>query len=74
MNIIKKIILFITNIFNKQEKPKTLELPKQVISKEKRSDFIESLKITTLEREKHKKIQTLICEGDGLGIQKKISY
>lgn len=71
MNIIRKMILFIKNIFIKQEEIKALEEPKQIVNQEKKTNFIESLKINTTERKK--KIETLICEGDGLGIQKKIS-
>lgn len=73
MSIIKKIILFIENIFVKQEEIKALEAPKQIINQEKKINFIESLKITTTEKKNKKLIETLTCEGDGLGIQKKIS-
>ena len=73
MNIIRKMILFIKNIFVKQEEIKALEEPKQIINQEKKINFIESLKITTTEKKNKKRIETLTCEGDGLGIQKKIS-
>ena len=73
MSIIKKIILFIENIFVKQEEIKALEAPKQIINQEKKINFVESLKITTTEKKNKKRIETLTCEGDGLGIQKKIS-
>lgn len=72
MNIIKKMILFIKNIFMKQEKVKILEEPKYIVDQEKKVNFIESLRIPTTRTKR--KIETLICEGDGLGIQKKISY
>ncbi len=74
MNIIRKAILFIKNIFIKQEKIKALEEPKQVIHQREKVDFIESLKVNVNEKKKKKQIETLICEGDGLGIQGKISY
>lgn len=74
MNNIRKIVLFIKNIFNKKEEIKMLDTPKQEINRDKKFDFIESLKINTIERRKTKRIQTLICTGDGLGIQKKICY
>lgn len=70
MNIIKHIIIFLKNIFEKQEKVKTLKEVKQIENKEKKDDFTESLRIDTKNNEK---IETLICEGNGLGIQKKIS-
>lgn len=73
MKIIRKMILFIKSIFVKQEAIKALEEPKQIINQEKKINFIESLKITTTEKKNKKQIETLTCEGDGLGIQKKIS-
>lgn len=73
MKIIRKMILFIKSIFVKQEAIKALEEPKQIINQEKKINFIESLKITTTEKKNKKRIETLTCEGDGLGIQKKIS-
>ncbi|MBQ2938110.1 MAG: hypothetical protein IJE05_04460 [Clostridia bacterium] len=73
MNIIRKIVLFIKNIFIKQEEVKPLEEPKYITNQKEKANFIESLKITTTERRTKKKIETLTCEGDGLGIQKKIT-
>lgn len=72
MNIIKNIILFFKNIFYKQEDVKLLEAPKQVISVDNKGNFIQSLR-TSITEKKEKKIETLICSGNGLGIQKKIS-
>ena len=66
MNIIRKMILFIKNIFVKQEEIKALEEPKQIINQEKKINFVESLKITTTEKKNKKLIETLNCEGDGL--------
>lgn len=73
MNIIRKVILFIKNIFIKQEEVKKLTKPKNTVKKDKEESFIEYLKISTIENKTKKKIETLICEGDGLGIQKKIT-
>ena len=72
MNIINKLITFIKNIFNKKEVIKELNAPSPTINNEKKANFIDSLKINTAKRKKEKKIETLICEGDGLGIQKNI--
>ncbi len=72
MNIINKLMTFIKNIFNKKEKTKELDAPTPVITNEKKGEFIKSLKINTENRKKEKKVETLICEGDGLGIQKNI--
>ena len=74
MNIIEKIISFVKNIFYKQEEVKKLEEPKQHINQKTREDFIKSLRVITNGKRKKTEIETLICGGDGLGIQKKISY
>ncbi len=73
MNIIIKMILFIKNIFVKQDEVKKLQEPKIAIEQDKKESFIESLKITTTEKITKKRIETLTCNGDGLGIQKKIT-
>lgn len=77
MNIIKKLILFITNIFNKQNRIKVIEEPKTEIKVNNKSEFINSLKSDNIikgEEITAKKIETLVCPGDGLGIQRKIRY
>lgn len=73
MNIIRKMILFIKNIFIKQDEVKKLVEPKITVNEDKKESFIESLKITTTEKRTNKRIETLTCNGDGLGIQKKIT-
>ncbi len=73
MNIIRKMIIFIKNIFVKEEKVKRLEEPKVINQKDERDNFIKSLKVNIAEKRKNKRVETLICVGDGLGIQKKIS-
>ena len=62
------------NIFIKQNELQKLEAPKTAINQSKNEGFIESLKIVTTEKRTKRKIETLICEGDGLGIQKKMTY
>ena len=47
MNIIRKIILCIKNIFNKQDKVKKLPEPRIIVNEDKKENFIESLKVTT---------------------------
>lgn len=73
MSIIRKMILFIKNILVKQDEVKRLQEPKIVIKQDKKESFIESLKIDTPQKRKKKRVETLTCNGDGLGIQKKIS-
>ena len=81
MKLIEKITLFFKTIFKKQDKVKMLEAPqnqgnmqKEMIDSQKQNvDFVESLKVNIENKPKKKKIETLVCEGDGLGIKKKIS-
>lgn len=73
MNIIRKMILLIKNIFIKQDEVKKLIEPKITLNEDKKESFIESLKITITEKRSKKRVETLTCNGDGLGIQKKIT-
>ena len=50
---------------------KQLEAPKQFSTSINRDSFIKDLKVNV---KKKKKIETLVCEGDGLGIQRKMTY
>lgn len=70
MNIIRKIVLFIKSIFIKEDEVKKLVEPKITVKEEEKGSFIKSLKTTTTEK---KRIETLTCNGDGLGIQKKVT-
>ncbi len=72
MNIIKKIILFLKNIFIMQNKTKALEESKQIEELDRRNEFINTVKIKV--KEKKQIIETLVCDGDGLGIQKSIKF
>ena len=74
MSFIKRIFLFFKNIFNKQEEVKRIQEPNDNIKQDKKEHFIESLKTNNTEKKTKKKVETLTCNGDGLGIQKKISY
>ena len=73
MNIINRLILFIKNVFPKKEKINMLNAPVSNSLQGKRDGFIKSLKVVTDKKNTTKKVETLICEGDGLGIQKRIS-
>lgn len=72
MNFIKRIFLYFKGIFNKKEEVKKIEAPKDAINEEEK--FIEELKITTTHKKTRKKAETLICDGDGLGIQKEVKF
>lgn len=73
MNIIKNFIIFMKNIFNKDKEIKMLEMPKQTMNEVKKGEFIKTLKISDNEDEENTSVDTLICIGDGLGIQKNLS-
>ena len=73
MSIVEKIILFIKNILLKKDEIKSLEEPKQINNEEKKNDFLESIKVNIPSQIKKKKIETLVCVGDGLGIQNKLN-
>ena len=74
MNIMEKIISFIKKIFNKQEEIKMIEAPKRVTNMKKKEDFFSSIKVFRPIQIKNNEIETLICMGDGLGIQKDMKY
>ncbi len=83
MNIIKKAILFIKNLFNKDKEIKKLPEPKTTTENNQKDLFIESLKVPP-KKEETKEIKEVkekpkeiifdipICPGDGLGIQNKL--
>lgn len=73
MNSLNRLISWIKSIFHKKEKIKMIEESKQQLIENKKVNFIESIKINMTEK-KRKKIQIPVCVGDGLGIQKKLTY
>ena len=73
MNIIDNIILCFKKLFKRMENIQMLEAPIEIDSESKKIKFNKTLKVNTIKIEQNK-IETLICYGDGLGIQKKMSY
>ncbi len=65
---IKRII----NFFRKKDLPKSLNEGKNEIEKnqldEKKTSFVNSLKVTITEKKKKPSVDTLVCYGDGTGI------
>lgn len=74
MNVIERIMSFIKKIFNKQEEIKMIEAPKRVTNIKEKEDFFSSIKVFRPIQIKNNEIETLICIGDGLGIQKNMKY
>ena len=50
-----------------------LEEPKVINNSNAKDEFIKSLKVNINKVIKKKKVETLICHGDGLGINNKIT-
>ena len=61
-------------MWHKQEKIKQLLEPQMVVNEDRKEEFVNSLKMTKKPNKTKQGVTTLICNGDGLGIQKKISY
>lgn len=69
MNLVQKVIFSIKKMFSKQEETKELEMPKEPIQYVKKNNFSNKLAVNT----NKKQVETLICDGDGLGIKKKMN-
>ena len=69
MNFIKKMSVLLKKIFEKENTIKSIEEPKQIQYNKNQKNFKKSLTI----QKKEKRVETLICVGDGLGIQPKIT-
>ncbi len=74
MNIFKRLINYIKSVFIKKEEVKKIDAPKQVENNQVRTEFMKSLKVVIKEKRNKKKIETLVCVGDGLGIKQNMSY
>lgn len=74
MKVIDKIIKSIKSIFKKEKEVKLLEEPKsQIVKENKKEQFVKELKYSVPIKISGKNIEVLICEGSGLGIQKKLT-
>ncbi len=74
MKVIERMISFIKKFFYRQEEIKILEVPKLVSNIKEKEDFFSSIKVFQPMQIKDNEIETLICIGDGLGIQKDMKY
>lgn len=74
MNWIRKLYCFLKTIFNKESTVKLIGAPIEPIKKLDKNNFKNSLRVNTLFSNQKKKVETLTCLGDGLGIQTKISF
>lgn len=77
MDVLKKMFTFLEKILKKENDIKMIEESVNVnnISTNQKENFIESLKQNTLIiKGIDKKLETIICSGDGTGIQKKLGF
>ena len=56
----------------KKEEVKKIDAPKDTGNEKEK--FIENLKVTTTYKRPRKKAETLICNGNGLGIQSEVKF
>lgn len=73
MNFIKKLFEIIKNVFNKKSDKKMIQAPIETQTSKEKLEFANSLKVD-IPKPKKKEVETIICYGDGLGIQNKINY
>ena len=73
MNIIRNIINFIKNLFHKKEERLLTEAEIKTTDI-KKTKFLKDIRVDKSTSDSKVKINTPICEGDGLGIQKDIKY
>jgi len=71
MEILNRIVSMLKKIFMKEE-IKEIEESNNIIPIIEKESFVNKLKENVVDT-KNKKVETLICFGDGLGIQTKIS-
>lgn len=73
MSILSKIVEYIKRLFKKEKDIDLIDEPKiENVDIENKNEFIESLRLNTVYESN--KIETLVCVGDGLGIQGNITY
>ena len=73
MSFIKNLFELIKNIFNKKFDKKMIQAPIETHEHKEKLKFANSLKVD-IPKPKKKEVETMICYGDGLGIQNKINY
>ena len=73
MELIDKIISFIKKLIKKEDTIKLLEEGKPNEKLRTREDYVKTLKVEINQTKKKKQIETLVCVGDGLGIQNKVT-
>lgn len=76
MKFLEKIKSFFKKIFHKEE-VKMLNKPLEEMKKDykqKENEFLKSLRVDIMPEQRKNKIETLICIGDGTGIQNKVSW
>ena len=73
MELIDKIISFIKRLVKKEDTIKLLVEGKSNENPRTSKDYVKTLKVEINQTKKKKQIETLVCVGDGLGIQNKVT-
>lgn len=76
MKILDNLKIFFKKFFSKKESYDLLDKAKSDNEKSintNKSDFMESLK-QNVKKKKKARVETMVCVGDGLGINNKIEY
>lgn len=74
MNFIKSIFLYFKSKIKRKKELKLIVEPDKLNINSDKDSFKNLLKYKEEKIKKNKKIETLICHGDGLGIKNKVSY
>ena len=74
MSFIKRIIANIKRLFSRENNKNNLLEEKQDEEVSERENFLDEIKVNVEKKKSRKKVETRTCEGDGLGIQKKMWY
>lgn len=75
MEILRRIISFFKRKLENKKQCIMIDSPIEQISIDSKTDFINSLKANISEKyNKKMKVEVNECVGDGLGIQRKLSY
>jgi hypothetical protein len=75
MEILKRIIKFFKRKLENKQQYIMIDSPIEQINNDSKTDFINSLRANISEQyNRKKKVEVNECVGDGLGIQRKLSY
>ena len=74
MSLLKKIITYLKKFLKKEKDIKMIPAPSVDYKENSKEEFINTIRINTIIEKNNKEIETLVCVGDGLGIQGDLKY